>query len=196
MTDENEFGVQRTQEARAAKLYLQGGRNELINLAIINGWCRSLEDLLRGAARGHREREGTIPPAAFFDAFRLGTKDVKYYQQNGQAHMDWDTVDLIDARQRYGVWSYVEVEFSHDGKAYRCVYPDETQAWTERHQAMVDRKRSMPKTREGMMQIVRAAAAGMDMQAAIRPAARAAPTRPVFEEMQRSSPNGIHRRLP
>lgn len=189
----------RKEEGRTASRYLRIGTNPLIDLAVINLWTRSLEDILRDMASSHRERHGGMPNTSAFDEVRMGTDDLKYYQQNGQPHIAVDTLEIYEARERAGLWQYREVEYSHDGKEYRITSPDESyerDRWDRRLRRLYEMRGSTPNDREGMLRVVRAAAAQMDMGNAIKPRPRPSVVWPDFEALQRNSPNNIHRRLP
>jgi hypothetical protein len=112
---------ERAAERQLATHVLRSGRNPLINLALQHGWSRSLEDLLRDAARQRRDRDGELPTTAQMEQFRMGTDDVLYYQAHGQSLHGSVLEAIVAERQRLGLWHPVCVELSADRRQYRIV---------------------------------------------------------------------------
>lgn len=87
------------EDRAAAKLYLHTNPSSLIDMAINNGWSRSLEDLARSVIRKFRLANGRRPSSAEMHAFRISKEDVKYYDRYGLPHLPSVKAEIVEARK-------------------------------------------------------------------------------------------------
>lgn len=70
-----------------------------IDIAIEEGWSKSLEDLFRSAAREIlRKTPESPPPLAWFDRFPVNKEDREYLAQHGMAHLGVELERIKAAR--------------------------------------------------------------------------------------------------
>ena len=85
-----------------ARAYMRECPSSLIDMAMRQGWGRSLEDLVRDVIRKCYERDGDMPTMAMMVNFRLPQDDVDYYARSGQPHLPFDADEIMAARQQTG----------------------------------------------------------------------------------------------
>lgn len=88
--------------AKAARDYMTQCPSSLVDMALRQGWGRSLEDVARDVVRKCYERDGRMPTWQMMQAFRIPQTDVDYYRRYGQSHLDSDTAEIIEARKQSG----------------------------------------------------------------------------------------------
>lgn len=88
---------------KLARDYMCSGRSSLIDMAMKQGWGRSLEDVIRDVARRCYDRDGQLPTMAMLERVRLTQDDVDYYRQGGLSHLEFDVAAIMDARHQHGV---------------------------------------------------------------------------------------------
>lgn len=80
-----------------AHTVMRSSRCRWIDIAIAEGWSRSLEDMIRSCVR-ETARTGKVPPLAWFDGFPVKDSDAKYFKAYGQAHTGVDLERIKAAR--------------------------------------------------------------------------------------------------
>jgi hypothetical protein len=83
---------------QAAREYMMHSKSSLIDMAMSQGWGRSLEDVARDVIRCCYERDGSLPTPAMMMAFRMPSQDVEYYAGHGQSHLNYDVAMILAAR--------------------------------------------------------------------------------------------------
>lgn len=104
-------------DGKAALEYLIANPSTLINMALRDGWGRSLKDLARGVIRMFREKHGRRPTQHEMMEFRMSADDVKYYAKNGQQLSEVDLNHVLSERQRLGIWSARDHKMAAAGDA-------------------------------------------------------------------------------
>jgi hypothetical protein len=70
-----------------------------IDVAIAEGWSKSLEGLFRSAVReALRKTPQSPPPLSWFDKFPINEQDHSWLKQHGQAHFPAETEEIKAAR--------------------------------------------------------------------------------------------------
>lgn len=70
-----------------------------VDVAIAEGWSKSLEDLMRSAVREMlRTSPQSPPPLSWFDSFPMSEQDHSYFKQHGQAHLSTELAEIKQAR--------------------------------------------------------------------------------------------------
>lgn len=70
-----------------------------IDIAIAEGWAKTLEDMFRSAAREIlRKTPESPPPLAWFDRFPVNKEDHDYLAQHGVSHLPSEVEDIKAAR--------------------------------------------------------------------------------------------------
>jgi hypothetical protein len=87
------------EDAIAAKTYMRECNSSLIDMALAQGWSKSLEDNARGVIRKFREANGRRPTSREMEAFRMSHADCDYYRQHGQPHLNSDRDAYSEARK-------------------------------------------------------------------------------------------------
>lgn len=87
---------------QAARDYLLHCPSSLVDMALRQGWGRSLEDHARSVIRGCYDRDGKMPTEKMMMALRVPKEFADYYAQNGQAHLEFDHAEIIAKRQSNG----------------------------------------------------------------------------------------------
>ena len=85
-----------------ARAYMRECPSSLIDMAMRQGWGRSLEDVARDVIRKCYERDGDMPTMAMMVRFRMPREDVEYYARFGQPHLKMDADEIMAARQQTG----------------------------------------------------------------------------------------------
>lgn len=93
---------QRDMIAAATREYMTSCPSSLIDMALKQGWSRSLEDVARDVIRRCYERDGKLPTQAMMTNFRMPQADVDDYARNGQSHLQMDVDMLLAARAQTG----------------------------------------------------------------------------------------------
>lgn len=90
---------------KAARDYMLRCPSSLVDMAMRQGWGRSLEDVARDVIRRCYDRDGKLPSHKMMIAFRMPQDDCDYYKQNGQGHLEFDAAEIIAARAQNGATS-------------------------------------------------------------------------------------------
>ncbi len=91
--------------ALAARDYMVRCPSSLIDMAMRQGWGRSLEDCARDVIRKFYDKNGKLPSHQAMTQYRMSHDDCDYYRQNGQGHLPTDAADIIAARSQNGATS-------------------------------------------------------------------------------------------
>lgn len=83
---------------QAAREYMMHSKSSLVDMAMSQGWGRSLEDVARDVIRRCYDRDGQLPTPAMMMAFRMPSQDVEYYAGHGQSHLNYDAAMILAAR--------------------------------------------------------------------------------------------------
>jgi hypothetical protein len=83
---------------RMAEAFLRTGNSRWIDIAISEGWERSLRDLVRSAIQQQVARGGEMPTLAQLDRFPMADEDRTYFRGHGQKLLEIDRQALIAAR--------------------------------------------------------------------------------------------------
>jgi hypothetical protein len=85
-----------------ARAYMRACNSSLIEMALRDGWGRSLQDVARDVIRQSRERQGQRPTMEQLRSFRMSQADVDYYTKRGQPFVSAEHDDILSARQQLG----------------------------------------------------------------------------------------------
>lgn len=91
-------------DLKAAEAYMVESSSSLVNMALREGWGKSLRDVARDVIRQFREKHYRRPTQRELLGFRLPSDDVEFYRKNG---LDFSSVDLdrvISERAKLGNW--------------------------------------------------------------------------------------------
>lgn len=84
---------------QAAREYMMHCKSSLIDMAMSQGWGRSLEDVARDVIRRCYDRDsGRLPTREMMMEFRLPRDVVEYYSRHGQSHLNYDVAMIMAAR--------------------------------------------------------------------------------------------------
>ena len=75
-------------DLKAAEAYMIESSSSLVNMALREGWGRSLRDVARDVIRQFREKHHRRPTQRELLAFRMPQADVDYYRKGGQTFGD------------------------------------------------------------------------------------------------------------
>lgn len=91
-------------DLKAAEAYMIENSSSLINMALREGWGRSLRDVARDVIRQFREKHRRRPSQRELLAFRMPQADVDYYRKGGQTFAAVELDRIISERARLGNW--------------------------------------------------------------------------------------------
>ena len=82
--------------------YMRECPASLIDMAMRQGWGRSLEDLARSAIRDFIDANDRAPTMQEMTTFRIPDEPANYYRNHGQSHMPEVAAEIMAARRRGG----------------------------------------------------------------------------------------------
>lgn len=91
-------------DLKAAEAYMIESSSSLVNMALREGWGRSLRDVARDVIRQFREKHHRRPTQRELLAFRMPQADVDYYRKGGQTFGDVELDRIVSERARLGNW--------------------------------------------------------------------------------------------
>ena len=86
-------------DLKAAKDYMRTCNSSLIDMALDQGWSRSLQDTARDVIRKFREKNGRRPNNDELKAFRMFDDDCAWGKKYGQPHLKAELADIKQARR-------------------------------------------------------------------------------------------------
>lgn len=94
---------ERDEATRAfARLYLRECPSSLVDMAMRQGWGRSLEDWARQISRQIFDRDGKLPTMRMMADCRMSASNVEWYAKYGQPHLPNEASEIMSARHQTG----------------------------------------------------------------------------------------------